>query len=118
LTWGKYNDQTPETSDRGIYFSSDREGVYNLFLLDAGGRITRQSEYATGAFDPRVTPDGRRLVYTGYEDFQFRIYQMKLSDTTVAVANLAGLGHSAWAPRQTDRLFGKSSVKYKTITSC
>jgi hypothetical protein len=114
LTWGKYNDQTPETSDRGIYFSSDREGVYNLFLLDAGGRITRQSEYATGAFDPRVTPDGRRLVYTGYEDFQFRIYQMKLSDTTVAVANLAGLGHSAWAPRQTDRLFGKSSVKYKT----
>ena len=114
LTWGRFNDQTPEVTERGIFFSSDREGVYNLFRLDDGGRITRQSEFATGAFDPRITPDGRRLVYTGYEDFQFRVYQMKLPDTTMAVANAATLGHSAWAPRQTGRWLGKSSVKYKT----
>jgi Tol biopolymer transport system component len=114
LTWGWFNDQTPEVSSRGIFFSSNREDVYNLFLLEPSGRIIRQSTYATGAFDPRISPDGGRLVYTGYEDFQSRVYEMKLPDTAVSLANAAGLGHSFWAPRQIDSRFGKSSVKYKT----
>ncbi len=114
LTWGHFNDQTPEVSTRGVFFSSDREGSYNLFLLDPDGLITRQSDFATGAFDPRIESDGSHIVYTGYEDFQFRVYEKKLSDTVKAIANITTLGHSTWAPRQIDRGHGRSSVKYKT----
>jgi len=114
LTWGCFNDQAPEFTERGVFFSSDRGGAYNLFLLDSNGRISQQSNYATGAFDPRLTDDGRRLVYTGYEDFQFCSYQMKLPDSSWPVANALSLGHSRWQPRQIDNRFSKSSVKYET----
>ncbi|MBD3258281.1 hypothetical protein GF377_07595, partial [candidate division GN15 bacterium] len=56
LTWGDFNDQTPDVTERGIFFSSDREDSYNLFLLADDGSITRQSTYVTGAFDPRLSP--------------------------------------------------------------
>ncbi|MEW5796364.1 MAG: hypothetical protein AB1772_08370 [Candidatus Zixiibacteriota bacterium] len=114
LTWGDFHDQTPDITRRGTFFASNRGGAYNLFLLDSSGAITRQSAVATGSFDPRMTADGKHLVYTGYEDFQFRVYEMKLRDSTPPVANTAALAHSAWAPRQIDRGVSKSTVKYET----
>ena len=114
LTWGHHNDQSPECFEQGVYFSSDRGGAYNVFLLDNSGGITQQSAYATGAFDPRLTSDGGNLVYTGYEDFQFRCYEMKLPERPRPMANELTLGHSTWLPRQIDSRFSKSSVKYET----
>ena len=114
LTFGKFNDQTPETTEQGVFFSSDRDSTYNLYLLDRFGEITRQSAYVTGAFDPRLTPDGRDVIYTGYEDFQFRLYQMKLAAETPPVANAITLAHSVWKPKEIDRQVGRSTVKYQT----
>ena len=85
-----------------------------MFLLDTRGGISQQSTYATGAFDPRQTPDGRYLVYTGYEDFQFRCYQLRLPETAPSVAYELTLGHSQWQSSQIDSRFSKSSVKYET----
>ena len=114
LTWGHYSDQTPEVTASGIFFSSDRGGTFNLFLIDSAGCVSQQSTYATGAFDPRMTHDRRRLVYTGYEDFQFRVYQMTLPEVPKPVANVLSLGHSGWLPKQIDHRFSKSSVRYET----
>ncbi|MGH8016256.1 MAG: hypothetical protein ACREBV_08710, partial [Candidatus Zixiibacteriota bacterium] len=49
LTSGPFRDQSPDITSNGTYFSSDREGTFNLFLLDNNGRLTRQSTYVTGA---------------------------------------------------------------------
>jgi len=114
LTWGDFKDQTPDVTDRGIFFSSDRGGSYNLFLLEPSGQLTRQSTYVTGAFDPRLSPDGDHLIYSGYQDMQFRIYQMKLQSEPKPVTNLSSPGHSTWRPKQIDSRFGRSSVKYET----
>lgn len=114
LTWGKFNDQTPDVTDAGIYFSSDRGNAFNLYRLDPSGRMSRQSTYVTGAFDPRLAPGGKHLVYSGYQDMQFRVYQMELETTPKPVVNLASLGHSAWKPLAIDRRFSQTSVKYET----
>jgi len=114
LTWGNFRDQTPDVSADGVYFSSDRGGAYNLFLLDDGGRITRQSAYVTGAFDPRLTSDGTQLVYSGYQGMQFNVYQMDLvsePEPVAAVANAPGVG---WHPEFIDTTFVNTTVKYDT----
>ena len=113
LTWGPYKDQTPDVSDRGIFFCSDRAGSYNLFLLDKEDGLTRQSTLATGAFDPRLTPDGRALTFSGYQDWQFKIYEMKLTDEPEPMTNEIALGHSSWRPQLIDKRFSKTSVKYE-----
>ncbi|MCP4685531.1 MAG: hypothetical protein GY867_08775 [bacterium] len=114
LTWGAFRDQTPDVSAEGVYFSSDREGSYNLFLLDEAGGITRQSAYVTGAFDPRLTSDGTQLIYSGYQGMQFNVYQMDLvskPEPVAAVANVSGVG---WKPGFIDTVFVNASVKYDT----
>ncbi len=114
LTWGDFKDESPVATENGVYFSSDRGDNYNLFLLEPAGRMTRQSTYVTGAFDPRLTPDGKQLVYSGYQDMQFRIYQMDLAEEQPATANASSLGHSSWRPSLIDNRYGESSVKYET----
>ncbi len=112
LTWGDFKDQTPDVSTEGVYFSSDREGSYNLFLLDNDGGLTRQSAYVTGAFDPRLTPDGSQLVYSGYQGMQFNIYQMDLVEKPTPVAAVAGVESVGWRPAFIDTAFANASVKY------
>jgi hypothetical protein len=114
LTWGDHLDQTPDVTNRGIFFTSDRSNGYNLHLLDDQGRLTQQSTYVTGAFDPRLSPDGSYLTYSGYQDMQFKVFKMELDHAERPVANAAGLGHSSWRPSLIDRRYSQTSVKYKT----
>lgn len=116
LTFGMFKDQQPEASDMGIFFSSNREGSFNLFLLDYEGVMTRQSTYVTGAFDPRVSPDGEHLLFTGYQDMTFHIYQMSLLPDPKPISNAMLVSRSdPWTPdRIDDTTFTKSSVKYDT----
>ena len=113
LTWGNCSDQTPDVTERGIFFASDREGSFNLYLLDSMGTITRQSTYVTGAFDPRLSSDGTRLVYSGYEDMQFRIYQMKMEPEPAAIANLSD-STAVWEPGKIDTMYSRTTVRYDT----
>jgi Tol biopolymer transport system component len=114
LTFGRYVDQAPECADWGIYFSSNRTGTYNLFLLNNEGDLTQQSTYVTGAFDPRITRDGSRLTYTGYQEMGYRIYEMDVPETAEPVAQPLASGHSTWRPSQIDAKFSRSTVKYDT----
>jgi len=114
LTFGSYKDQSPEATDRGIFFSSNRTGSFNLYLLASDGTLTQQSTYVTGAFDPRLTSDGKRLTYTGYQNLGFQIYQMDLPPSPEPVPQPLASESGKWEPMQIDSRYAKSSVRYKT----
>ena len=114
LTWGDAVDQTPDVTARGVFFASDRDSTNNLYLLDTAGQITRQSTYVTGAFDPRLSQDGRELVYSGYQEMQFRIYEMKLLEEPVALAAASDTTKTTWQPKKIDTIYSRGSVSYQT----
>ena len=113
LTFGNYTDQTPDATPNGIYFSSNRGGTYNLYLLDSNGTLTRQSIYVTGALSPRLASDGSKLVYTGYQDQSYQIYEMELPEEPETVEQPFAVIDSPWKPAVINRKFSQASVKYE-----
>lgn len=114
ITFGSYKDQTPDATANGIYFSSNREGSFNLFLLDNEGKLTRQSTYITGAMDPRLSSDGTKLVFTGYQDAGFQIYHMDIKDEPEPVEQPIPPAIAQWYPERIERDHIASTVKYDT----
>ena len=114
LTFGQCRDQSPDWTEKGMYFSSDRGGTYNLYLLGNNGKLTRQSEYVTGALEPRLSSDGSTLVYTGYQDLAFQIYQMDLIKNPATVEQPPEAQASLWKPRRIESKFHRSPIKYNT----
>lgn len=114
LTSGPHRDQAPECGPDGVYFSSDREGFFNLFRLDPEGGIDRLSSYAAGAFDPRLSPDGRWLVYTGYQDMSYQIYRMPVPVSAPTIAKVEKQRPSPWEPTRIGKRFSRSAVRYDT----
>ena len=113
LTYGPYQDQTPDCSSSGIYFSSDRDGAFNLYRLNEGV-LTQLSQYATGAFDPRLEADGEHIVYTGYQDMSYQVYRMKLPEETPVIARAEPERPERWQPERVDQKHGRTAIKYDT----
>ena len=64
-----------------VFFSSSLTGVQNIFALDASTtEIFQMTNSRFGAFDPAVSPDGKRLAYSDYSAMGFRTREIKLSD--------------------------------------
>jgi len=114
LTYGLSRDQAPECTERGIYFSSDRMGTFNLFFLADDGTITCQSTYVTGAFNPRVSSDKKKLVYTGYESWGFQIYMMKLPEKPKQINQPIVNSLRKWKPQMIASKYRQTSIKYDT----
>jgi hypothetical protein len=114
LTQGNFRDRSPEVTSRGVFFSSDRSSSFNIFLLDSAGEMTEQSTFATAAFDPRLGSDGGTLVYSGYQDFQFQVYQMKLPKAPAPIPQTTVAQAEPWSPSRIDASHVKSSIKYDT----
>jgi Tol biopolymer transport system component len=71
-------DADPRFSPDGRYllFSSDRTGIYNIFARDLEtGKLLQVTNVLGGAFQPAVSPDGKRLVYTGFTSAGFDLYE-------------------------------------------
>ena len=113
ITFGKFEDQTPDCTEKGIYFSSDRGGTHNIFLLDNDGHLTRQSTYVTGAFDPRLTSDGDKLTFTGYQEMGYRIYCMDVKDDPQPTEQPLA-SRPPWRPKEIDHRASRSVIKYDT----
>jgi hypothetical protein len=98
LTHGRWHDQQPRWSRKGdrIAFSSDRDGIYDLYSIDPAGSLRKLTALTGGAYDPEWLPDDRGLVFAGFSEGTFRIYQTTLPPDTarpVVVANgIAGNG--------------------------
>jgi hypothetical protein len=62
---------------RSIYFSSDRSGIFNLYVYDLDHKqISQVSNVLGGAFMPSITPDGSAIVFVNYSSRGFDIHVM------------------------------------------
>ncbi len=112
LTFGLFNDRSPDCTPAGVFFSSDRAGFYNLFLLDHDDNLKQYSNLVAGAINPRLSPDGTKLVYAGYQNLQFQIYQMDLADDAQTVNQPKPTAPAVWVPEKIEREYSSSSIKY------
>jgi len=97
LTFGESNEKDAVYSPTGnrLYFTSDRNGVDNIYGLDlADGELHQYTNAVTGCFQPTVLPieDGKeRLVYTGYWNNRFDLYRTDVDEPVAReVVQLAG----------------------------
>jgi len=81
LTKNFHHDITPAWSGNSIslIFSSDRNGIYNLYEYSITGKtISRITNLAGGAFHPDVSPDGGQIVFSNYGQ---KVHMISLLDT-------------------------------------
>ena len=70
-----------------VLFASDREGVPQIFSVSVGGGdAARVTSVPGGAHSPEVSPDGRRLVYVGYTEDGYDLFEIPLPDLTAPAA--------------------------------
>lgn len=76
LTSGDWVDESPLWAPDGrIYFTSDRDGVLNVFSVDSTGSGRRETSSWTGAFDGVPLPEGG-LLAGGFHDLSWNIYRI------------------------------------------
>ena len=64
---------------RYLFYSSDRTGVYNVYAHDFAAEKTWQVTNVIGcALVPDVSPDGKRLVYQGFDQYGYELYEMAI----------------------------------------
>ncbi len=110
LTYGRYNDRSPAVSEHGVFFTSDRGGTPNIYLLDTSGVVNRYSRLATGAFDPSYR-DGN-LYFSAYQGFGFSIFSTPYDSTKLQPIAAEPAQFTAWNP---ERLAGdeeKGVIEY------
>ena len=73
---------TTDPSGRTLWFSSDADGIYNLYRLDLdrpGAEPERVTNMLGGAFAPEPTPDGG-VYFARYEAAGYRIARLAVAD--------------------------------------
>ncbi|MDI6703486.1 MAG: hypothetical protein QME40_02275 [bacterium] len=84
ITHDKAQDITPSwlPDSSGIIFSSDRTGVYNLYIYSLKGRkLYRITNVISGAFSPCVSKEGK-VTFVSYSADGFDIHLMDLDKAT------------------------------------
>jgi len=126
-TFGNFRDTSPDWSsydkDR-IVFTSDRNGVFNLWLLkvpsSAGGdqaQLRQLTNNLAGALDGRwAGQDDRDLVFTVFEKYQFQIHHLKDADS-LGLNDSIPVGEPVekpgWKRPSILSDFGKKSPRYR-----
>ena len=76
LTRGQWVDEAPTWGpDDRIYFTSDRDGILNVFSSDSLGNGRRETSAWSGAFDAVPLPDGGGLLVGGFHDLSWNLYR-------------------------------------------
>jgi hypothetical protein len=104
LTYGNWRDETPRwggpNNDR-IYFSSDRDGTFQVYSVDSAGTGRRETRTLNGAFDPQwVSGPHGGLLFGAYADLSFNIYVAQPLDdpaSTFSLANADSLPNPMWS---------------------
>jgi WD40-like Beta Propeller Repeat/Omp85 superfamily domain len=79
---------------RSIYFSSDRSGIFNLYVYDlASKQISQVSNVLGGAFMPSITPDVSAIAFANYSSRGFDIHVM---DNQPAILKATGPYHDPY----------------------
>jgi len=80
----QYNDLSPCWSPDGqyIFFSSDRNGIYNIFAYSLSDKKLYQvTNVLGGAFQPSVSPDGQQLAFINYHSTGYELHLMEVNPT-------------------------------------
>ncbi len=80
ITQDRATDLDPVWSPDGrfLLFSSDRDGINNLYAYElATGKFFKVTSVTSGAFAPDLSPDGGKIVYVGYtvEGYDLRVME-------------------------------------------
>ncbi len=84
-----------------IAFASDRDGNFEVYLMDAdGGGQTRLTEDAGEDYSPAWSPDGGRLAFVSTRDGNAEIYVMNADGSgQIRLTNNSASDHApAWTP--------------------
>jgi hypothetical protein len=82
LTAGSWRDEAPAwAADGRIYFTSDRDGVLNVFSVDTACYGHRETSAWSGAFDGVPLREGSGLLVGGFHDLSWNLYRYPV-DTT------------------------------------
>ena len=66
-----------------LYFSSDRSGIFNLYLYDLSSKQTSQiSNVLGGAFMPSITPDDNEIVFANYSSLGYDVHILENNPAT------------------------------------
>ena len=103
LTRGQWVDEAPSWGPDGrVYFTSDRDGVLNVFSIDTLGSGRRETSAWSGAFDAVPLPNSTGLLVGGFHELSWNLYHYPLD--TVARQDRFVLdsgpppGQWAWSP--------------------
>ena len=73
------NITSPNLTDGKLYFESGLNGINNIYYLDTLRLQTYQLTSARyGAFEPTISPDNKRLVFSDYDEDGYRIASVPL----------------------------------------
>jgi hypothetical protein len=82
LTRGKWVDEAPSWGPDGrVYFTSNRDGVLNVFSVDTLGDGRRETSAWSGAFDAVPLPDGSGLLLGGFHDLSWNLYRYPIDSS-------------------------------------
>ena len=92
LTNTPHVETDPNVGPDGLaWFSSDADGVYNVYTLDpASGTVTKKTNLLGGAYGVDPSPGGH-LFYTGFTGHGFRIHGVPASDLLNDVVTYPGI---------------------------
>ncbi len=79
ITQDKPGDFDPEWSPDGhfVLFSSERDGVYNLYAYRlSDGQFFQVTNVLTGAFAPAISPDSTKIAFIGYSTKGYELHLM------------------------------------------
>ncbi|HSG28531.1 MAG TPA: BamA/TamA family outer membrane protein, partial [Candidatus Krumholzibacterium sp.] len=86
----------------GLLFSSDRSGVFDIYLL-RDGSASRQTNVLGGAFDPCPTHSGDRFVISSYSGGTFHVYRKDVDTDRPGVPEVVDdRSDTPWTPARLD----------------
>jgi len=116
LTQGPQKDVYPSVAPDGksILYASNRGEGTDIYVLDGGLRPHRISKLLTGVTHPKFSADGKKIIFSGFKNFNFQIYALNYpgldSFPAEPVSTPALL---AWSPEKLEGEKSKGKVKYK-----
>ncbi len=116
LTCGSGKDAYPDWSPDGgsFLFSSDRDGIYNMYLYDMKRRtIFKQTSVLGGVTMPSFLPDAAGFVASSYYQGEYHVFEFPLKDGVGLTENVVVTADTAAAPNWRKR--PPEDVSYKTV---
>lgn len=90
---------------RFILFSSNREGIFDVYALRLGDRqLFRVTRSLSGSFDPAVSSDGRHLLVVGYSQNGFGLQLVEYDPARWSVNTLSSNSGNVMTPQMPSAL--------------